>query len=63
MKVMVLLFLLTLAKKVVEDIKKFGLVQRGFLGVGKFRPYLDEDQAAGLSMQATKLTLKLVAEL
>ena len=25
-----------LAKKVVEDIKKFGLVQRGFLGVGSF---------------------------
>ncbi len=34
-----------LAKKVVEDIKKFGLVQRGFLRVG-FLDLLDEDQVA-----------------
>ena len=34
-----------LAKKVVEDIKKFGLVQRGFLGVGSL-DLSDEDQVA-----------------
>jgi Do/DeqQ family serine protease len=37
-----------LAKKVVEDIKKFGLVQRGFLGVGSL-DLSDEDQVAAFN--------------
>lgn len=38
-----------LAKKVVEDIKKFGLVQRGFLGVGSL-DLSDEDQVAAYNV-------------
>lgn len=45
-----------LAKKVVEDIKKFGLVQRGFLGVGSL-DLSDEDQVVVYNSQ-NKTNLK-----
>lgn len=45
-----------LARKIVEDIKKFGLVQRGFLGVGSLD--LSNDQAVAAYNQRYKTNIK-----
>lgn len=45
-----------LARKIVEDIKKFGLVQRGFLGVGTLD--LSDDQQVALYNREFKTNLK-----
>ena len=46
-----------LAKKVVEDIKKFGLVQRGFLGVGSLD--LSDDRQVAIYNQKEKANIKV----
>ena len=50
-----------LAKKVVEDIKKLGLVQRGFLGVVSLD--LSDDRQVADYNQSQKANIKQVAEL
>lgn len=45
-----------LARKVVEDLKKFGLVQRGFLGIGSLD--LSDDQQVRLYNQQFKTNIK-----
>ena len=56
MKVMVLQFHANLAKKIVEDIKKFGLVQRGFLGVVSLD--LSDDRQVAAYNQSQKANIK-----
>ena len=46
-----------LAKKIVEDIKKFGLVQRGFLGVGSLD--LSDDRQVAVYNQREKANVKV----
>jgi serine protease len=46
-----------LARKIVEDIKKFGIVQRGFLGVGVFD--LSDEQAVASYNKQEKTNIKV----
>lgn len=46
-----------LAKKIVEDIKKFGLVQRGFLGIGSLD--LSDDRQVAVYNQREKANIKV----